>query len=213
MRRIQMSFRATSLLLAAVFGTAALVTGVSTASRAILAQPTSVVTINIPSVLEKLDQRERAEMDLQEMAARMQSEDEAKQSDIKDLQARLSEIPDTNLAQRQSLGEELALKVLEFEAWRQFATEQLDIEKSLMLRDLDRSIRAAIEELALANGYDIVVMDDTGQELTVAPDSNMPRELQVKQQMVSRRVLYKNPAVDVTDALISRMNNAFNAGN
>ena len=32
------------------------------------------------------------------------------------------------------------------------------------------------------------------------------------QQMVSRRVLYANPAVNITDQLITRMNNAYQSG-
>jgi Skp family chaperone for outer membrane proteins len=185
--------------------------GVTTASRAILARPTTVVSVNLPAVLEKLDERVRAELRLKSMAEEMQSEDTEWQEKIKASQAALTDVPEADLAQRQKLGEALALQVLEFEAWRRFATESIDIEKSLLLRDLDNSVKRAISELAAANGYDIVVMDDTGQELAVNPDSQVPRELQVKQQMVARRLLYVNPSVDITDQLIERMNNAFNA--
>lgn len=185
--------------------------GVGTAGRVMLAPPTSVVTVNLPMVLEKLDERVRAELRLKSMAEEMQSEDEEWQERIKAKQAALNDVPEADLAKRQKLGEELALMVLEFEAWRRFATESVDIEKSLLLRDLDYSVKRAIKELAEANGYDIVMMDDTGQQLAVNPESQIPRELQVKQQMVARRLLYVNPAVDITDQLIERMNNAFNA--
>jgi len=185
--------------------------GVTTAGRVMLARPTTVVGVNLPAVLEKLDERVRAELSLRSMAEKMQSEDTEWQEKIKARQAALNDVPEADLPRRQKLGEELALMVLEFEAWRRFATESIDIEKSLLLRDLDNSVRKAIRRLAEANGYDIVVMDDTGQQLTVNPESKVPRELQVKQQMVARRLLYVNPAVDITDQLIERMNNAFNA--
>ena len=101
---------------------------------------------------------------------------------------------------------------LETQAWRMFATEQVDIEASLRLRDLDRSIKSAVTQLAEINGYDIVLVDDSGRELSIDAQSKASREIQVKAQMNARRLLYTNPEVDVTDELIERMNNAFNAG-
>ena len=64
----------------------------------------------------------------------------------------------------------------------------------------------------MLKGYDFVLMDDTSAELAVNPESKVAREIQVKQQMTARRSLYVNPAMDITDQLIQRMNNAFNAG-
>ena len=43
-------------------------------------------------------------------------------------------------------------------------------------------------------------------------EAQMPRELQIRQQIMSRAPLYTSDAADITDELIERMNNAYDAG-
>ena len=59
---------------------------------------------------------------------------------------------------------------------------------------------------------DLVLVDDSAGELGINPQSQLNRETQITQQMVSRRVLYAGDAVDITDQLITRMNNAYQSG-
>ncbi len=109
--------------------------------------------------------------------------------------------------------EKIAMALLQYEGWKRFAVEQLDIEQSLLFRDLDRAINKAIKELCEIEGYDLVLMNDAAKELAINPESQMSRVAQVRQQMTSRRVLYVGPKTDITDELTIRMNNAFKAGN
>ncbi len=146
------------------------------------------------------------------MADAMTAEDSERKQAIGDLQGQMADIPETDLEARADVGERLALEVLEYQGWRAYAAQRLDIEKSLQLRDLDRKVRKAIKDLATLRGYDFVLKDDTSAELAVNPESKLAREIQIKQQMTARRSLYANPALDITDQLIQRMNNAFNAG-
>jgi Skp family chaperone for outer membrane proteins len=171
-----------------------------------------VVTVELRRVIEGLDQRAAAEAELQLMGQGILDEDDRRQSELQAMRAEIESIPESDEAARLAMQEDAALRELEYRAWRQFAFEQLDIEKSLLLRDLDRSVKDAIRELADANGYDIVLTTDAGDELMVSAEARASREAQVRQQMISRRVLYANDMVDITDELIERMNNAFNAG-
>lgn len=201
------------LCIALMLSAAAVVASLALAGRAEaagpVAEPTTVVTVNMPAVLEKLKQRSQAEADLQAFAEAMQASDKERKDAIKEMKQQLDAMPKQSTPARQQLEDKLSLALLELEAWQHFATEQIDIEKSTRLRDLDKSVRDAIRELAEVNGYDIVLTDDSDVELTANRDANVPLEIQVKQQMVKRRILYANPTVDVTDELIERMNNAF----
>lgn len=171
-----------------------------------------VVSVNLPAVIDGLNQRAEAVLQLEDLRSRTLAEDEERKTRITQLREQLLEIPEADLDRREEAGEELARVALDYQAWRQFAMEQLDIEKSLMWRELDRVVTEAVAELAEISGYHLVLMDDSGQELGVNPESKISRELQVQQQMTSRRLLYVAPVADVTDELIERMNNAFNAG-
>jgi Skp family chaperone for outer membrane proteins len=176
------------------------------------ASPTVVVTVNLGAVLEGLEQRSVAEAEIKELGDRSQAEDQRRQKEIEDLRTQLENLPEADEEARDAVREQIARVALQYQAWGRFALEQLDMEKSLRYRDLDRSIKSAIAQLCEIEGYDIVLMDDSQQELTVSRDSRVSREVQVLQQMTSRRIVYVNPVADITDELIERMNNAYSAG-
>ncbi|MCA9296905.1 MAG: hypothetical protein KC983_10310, partial [Phycisphaerales bacterium] len=108
---------------------------------------------------------------------------------------------------------QIALKSREMKDWVEFRRAELDLEKALMIEGLYRAVRSASAEMAQAQGYDIVMIDDSEREFQVTPDSRVPREAQVRTQLFDRRLLYTADIVDATDDLVERMNNAFNAGN
>jgi Skp family chaperone for outer membrane proteins len=203
-----MSLPATLLVVVLV----ALVVHDAIGQRSAALDSTTVVTVDLRRVIEGLDQRAAAEAGLQAMGQQILDEDQRRQDEIRALVDSIEQLPEDDLDARAAMQDDATLRDLEYRAWRQFAFEQLDIEKSLLLRDLDRSVKDAIKELADTNGYDIVLTTDAAEELMVSAEARASREAQVRQQMISRRVLYANDIVDITDELIERMNNAFNAG-
>ena len=182
------------------------------AMRSMMAQPTAVAVIRLPDLLNELQQRADAEIELREMATSLDEQDQGKRAELEALRDRLEALPEENRGEIQSLSEDLRLKLLRYEGWRRFELDRLDVEKSLRLRDLYRSVQAAVEQYADANGYDVVLVDDHEAELSLNPQANASRENQIRQQMLSRRVLHANSAVDITDDLVRQMNNEYNAG-
>jgi Skp family chaperone for outer membrane proteins len=182
------------------------------AMRSMMAQPTAVAVIRLPDLLNELQQRADAEIELREMATSLDEQDQEKRAELEALRDRLEALPEENRGEIQSLSEDLRLKLLKYEGWRRFELDRLDVEKSLRLRDLYRSVQAAVEQYADANGYDVVLVDDHEAELSLNPQANASRENQIRQQMLSRRVLHANSAVDITDDLVRQMNNEYNAG-
>jgi Skp family chaperone for outer membrane proteins len=195
-----------------MLATGVLVIGQAIGQRSNVASPTSVATVNLRQVLDGLEQRSVAEAEVKEMKDRILAQDEEKKQELQELRMQLDNVPESDDAAREALREGIARKALDYDAWSRFSLEQVDIETSLRLRDLDRAIKSAIAELSEVEGYDIVLMDDSQEELTVSRDSRLSREVQVLQQMTSRRMMYVNPAVDITAELIERMNNAYHAG-
>jgi Skp family chaperone for outer membrane proteins len=210
MHSIKRTVRLPGLLLVLAMG--AIIVGQAIGQRSNVAAPTAVATVNLRQVLDGLEQRSVAEAEVQEMKDRILAEDEQKKAEMQDLTTQYKNIPETDEAARNAMREEIARKALDNDAWRRFSLEQVDIETSLRLRDLDRAIHSAIAELCEVEGYDVVLMDDSQEELTIDHDSRLTREVQVLQQMTSRRMVYVNPTVDITAELIERMNNAYHAG-
>jgi len=188
------------------------ITGEVTGSRGMFARPAAVAVVNLPAVLEGLEQRAVAEADLIRMAQEIESENDRWREELEGIDAQLKEMPKADEAKRQALQEQGERKLLEYEQWKRYKTDRIDIEKSLLMRDLYKKVHESIEELAAIEGYDIVLADDSVDDIAVQPDSPVTRENQVQRQIRSLRVLFANSAVDITDQLIERMNNAFSAG-
>jgi Skp family chaperone for outer membrane proteins len=123
--------------------------------------------------------------------------------------AKLDAMPegDAKIAAR----EEIAREILEAEAWFKFSRGELDREKSLMWQDLYQSMKTEAGKLAEAQGLDLVLVNDSLPEIKTTTESNVSAEAMVLQQITARRVVFASQETDVTDQLITRMNNAFAA--
>lgn len=179
------------------------------AARMLRAQPTAVATVNLSKVLEGLEERGVAERALETLSLSFKAQDDAKVEEIKAQEQQLTDIVDS--AAKAAERDKLELRKLQHLAWQRVKVEQLDIEQSLQLQDLYKKITTAIAELAQTEGYDLVVVDDSSTDFSYNPEARVPRDTQTRQQIIGRRVLWRNDAIDITDALIQRMNNAYKA--
>jgi Skp family chaperone for outer membrane proteins len=199
-----------------VFGgllVAVLLTGVAYqagAQRSTRAEPTAVATVNLSLVLEGLEERASAERVIESLRAEFEAQDKQKQADIEQLEQTLADIVDDEA--RRKKRDDIDLKTLEFLAWRRVKSEQMDLERTLLLQDLYKKISAAIQEQAVANGYELVLVDDSSSDFTYNPELRLSREMQVRQQIVSRRMMWGSDRIDMTEDLIVRMNNAYQSG-
>ena len=178
-------------------------------------RPTIIVTVNLGSVIEKLDQRAKAEQDLKKIADQLKAEEEKLSGELKKMRTDIEEMEKANgddeSSEERKLKEDFLLKQMRYEAWKQFVVDKVDIEESLLLQDLYRSVKREAALLGTAAGYDVVLVDDSQGELAIDPDARMPRRAQVLQQIAGRRMLHVNKQIDITDDLVQRMNNAFKA--
>jgi|SoiMethySBSTD1v2_1073268.scaffolds.fasta_scaffold00192_34 Skp family chaperone for outer membrane proteins len=179
-------------------------------------KPAVIATVRLSTVLEKLDQRGEALANMDTMRQQVKAEETKRKDEVTKLQEQLDAmrkdaadkpVPPEAIA----LQEQLALKTLRFQAWSRVTLDKIDIEKALQYQDIYRSIKSSAAAMASANGYDIVLVDDSQGDITTTADSRVSREAQVIQQIIGRRMLYANPALDITDELITRMNNAHKA--
>ena len=111
----------------------------------------------------------------------------------------------------EELIDQLVLERIKVQYWNQQATADLKMQTALRLQDLYASIKEATEALAQAAGYDMVIINDAVDELPFDRAASIPAQVQMLQQIGARKILCLNPAIDITDDLITRMNNAFRA--
>jgi Skp family chaperone for outer membrane proteins len=103
----------------------------------------------------------------------------------------------------QELLQDQQLKVLEYQAQVEYSKSRKARELSKGTRRVYMNIRESAAKLAEQNGWDYVVVNDAA--ITLPEGDNVDIGLEIS----SRRILYANDALDVTDQLISYMNGNF----
>ncbi|MFM1830800.1 MAG: hypothetical protein RLZZ558_1140 [Planctomycetota bacterium] len=181
-----------------------------TARPAVAPQGTRTASINLARVIDKLQERQDFEMQVEAMKRQFQEEAQARAKKLESAMRELADLPDT--PERQAKAEPLILEQLQMEQWANTKGSELDYEKSLMWRSIYRNLRSEAAKLAETEGFDYILIDDGSEDIQPNREAKMPMELQVLEGLQRRRTLYANPAYDLTDKLIVRMNNARAAG-
>ncbi len=203
-RRLETATLALVLLLASAIGLGALL------PRARGPGPPVVAAVRILPLVEGLHERAEAKAEIARMEAALTQERTARDQAVQDLEQRLKNAVDP--AARRDLQDQLDVRRLENQFWLKLAAGELEVEKAIRLQGLYGRIKQAVAELAQAEGYDLIVLDDSIEEPGFNRDANIPPQLQVLDQISQTKVLYLGPHLDVTDDLITRMNNSFQAG-
>ena len=87
-------------------------------------------------------------------------------------------------------------------AFQKYATLVLEREQATDLRETYDLIRKSAGDLSKEQGIDIVLLNDS------IPQIDLSDSARTLQQISARRILYANPVLDITEALLARMNAA-----
>jgi len=188
---------ALALVLCIVAGYAAV------AASSQMKQPTVVVTFDIEKVIADLTERADAETKLRNLIIGIEETSVGKREAVVELEA---EFESTTDADRQLVREEIDRLKLEAYSYQRFATEQIDIERSLMFRDLYQKIKETVAYLSEQNGYDLVLINDVGRELLINKNQKVSREQQIIAQIKVKRIVYSSDQIDITEQIVTHMN-------
>ena len=89
---------------------------------------------------------------------------------------------------------------LSYRAFFEGGRRSLDARKALTLRRIYADIKGAVMEYSEEHGVDIVFVDDSISRIPVTTEEETQR------QISARRMLYASREIDITDAIIDRMN-------
>jgi Skp family chaperone for outer membrane proteins len=173
--------------------------------KATYAPASHVATVDLGKVFERINVNKSWEVEIMGLAERLNSEANGRQEAIgrklEDAQKATSE-PDA-----QKIRDSAALMKLEMDEWAKLKQLELDRERALMWKAMYKAIRTQTNALAMADGWDIVLVNDSLGELNLSNEVNASREQQILTQILNRRLLYASELTDVTEQLIVRINN------
>ena len=179
------------------------------AGRAAAPAPAVVAVVRIEPLFDGLKQRAEAAAGVDQLLGEIETEVQARREEIETLKEEHSNTVDAT--DREALADKIAIETLKNDFWLQTAKREHELDKAVRLQDLYKKIFDAIQTLALTEGYDLVIVDDSGDVLPFDRSSRVVPQVQVLQQLARRKVLFVNPTLDITEDLIMRMNNEFNA--
>lgn len=182
----------------------------ATAGRNAMIRPTVVVSVNRKLVLDGLNERAKAESQLRAKMENLNAEEERLKEELNSLGTQIQAMERGPDRDQQIV--EFDRKDLYFKGFRLYKNSKIDIEKALLYQSLYESISKAIAVMAQSEGYDLVIVDDSVAPFVENPNARVSREVQILQQIASRRIMYASPSIDITQSLILRMNNANDAG-
>ena len=164
--------------------------------------PTVTVTINFETLFASLEERVFEESKVQAIIEDMNAEIEQRRQEITEYEQEF-ELYEAGSPKWQELLQDQQLKVLEYQAQVEYSKSRKARELSKGTRRVYMNIRESAAKLAGQNGWDYVVVNDAAITLPEADNVDIGLEIS------SRRILYANDALDVTDLLISYMNGNF----
>lgn len=173
------------------------------------AQPTAVATIDIVEIFENLKERQVLEAQLQERLRTRQAQLEEVTRRLRALQEDLN--PETGTIRRgtdayyerlRELTEQRAVGQARSQALQQI----ISIDQGNLRRQLYEKVAAAVRKIAERDGLDLVLFDDSKFEI---PENASNDE--VYRAIVTKGIIYKHPTIDITQRVITLMNNEYTA--
>lgn len=170
--------------------------------------PTSVASVDLARLIDRLDEAKDKSKEIKAKAEEADTAMAAKASKLKDLENDIKVSADPNdTATLESKRLEFAKLKKDYETEGEMHNRELGSMKGRMIGDLFTKASAAITDLAKRDGYQLVVTDDRSvNSLEHVPSPQIPAAV------LDRRVLYADPSIDITDRLVTIMNNDYRAG-
>ena len=165
--------------------------------KATYAPASHVATVDLAKIFERINVNKSWEVEIMGLAERLNVEANSRQEAI----GRKLEDAEkaTNESDAQKIRDSAALMKLELDEWAKLKQLELDRERALMWKAMYKAIRDQANAIAMADGWDIVLVNDSLGELTLSNEANVSREQQVLTQILNRRLLYASELTDITD--------------
>ncbi len=190
----------TTIALAAIFAISAKATSMRPP-----AQPTAVATVDIAAIINGLEERKVLEDQLNARRETRKGQLEAVAKELEILEADIKMLEPGTDEQRDKLAQYMERKAAA-DARLNALSRITSIDLGNVMRGLYGKIEDAIARISEREGYDVVLMDDSTFPLPEnAPDSDVYRAI------VTKGVIWRHDSVDVTDQVITLMNNEFTA--
>lgn len=162
-----------------------------------------VACLHVGKVFAEYDRQKDLTEEMRTVEQDMQAEGERREGQIDGLQATVNAMNPDDPALVKKMRELFQLQ-LDAKNWFELMQAEIAREVGLWSRRVYAEIIAVTEEIAQREGYDVVLYLSSPELVTYNPDA-------VKEQIRMRKVVYANPRIDITQAVLERLNANYRA--
>ena len=168
------------------------------------ASATAVAIVDLERVMLGLKEKEKREGDMKVRIDTFQSTMDDLKKQLDGLNKQLELTPKDDVAKVREIRQKQIELAAQAEARKQALQTLISIETGEILRSMYLKINNAVDRIAQKDGWDMVLLDNRSIKI---PDTVTDREINFIIQ--SRTVLHAANSVDITDDIITLMNNEF----
>lgn len=161
--------------------------------------PAVVATIDLESAMNETGLAKRLNAELEALGKQLDARYQDLEEDLQ-VQAADLELHPPGSDARYEAEQAFLWTSGERNAYLEYATRKMDTERGRVLRKLYEQICAVVEKLAVDEGYDVVLVDDSIMTLPF-----LSTEEDMKRRISARRVLYANLQIDITNDVIAAL--------
>jgi len=174
------------------------------AAATIKAEPTATAAVNVERVLNALNEKTQIEAEFQTRQEQLMQEQSEREDELKQIRQDLEILaPGTEAFDQKR--ESFEKKAMEFKVWQEFNKGKIEREHRIEIEALYRKLVDTVGRLAEEQGYDMVVFQEPEIDFRGA------NVKQILDRIERRKVIWHRDELDITDALIQRMNNEFDS--
>ncbi len=168
------------------------------------ASATAVAIVDLERVMLGLKEKERREGEMKDRINTFQGTMDELKKQLEGLTKQLELTPKDDVAKVREIKQKQIELAAQAEARKQALQTLISIETGEILRSMYLKINNAVDRIAQKDGWDMVLLDNRSIKI---PETVTDREINFIIQ--SRTVLHAANSVDITDDVITLMNNEF----
>ncbi|MSR33964.1 MAG: OmpH family outer membrane protein [Phycisphaerales bacterium] len=165
-------------------------------------KPTVIATVDLERLYNGLDEHKAGEKRLEETMKELGAKSEKLGLAIQSLQSELENFKADSPGFFET-SNKIEDAIGNFKAFEEFSKYKFENEKKILLRGTYQAIKSSLGDICKAQQIDAVFLDDATPPFD--PKDTRP----VMTQISGRRMLWVNPAIDISDVVIKQMNENF----
>ncbi len=162
-----------------------------------------IACVNVVQVLNEYQRQKDLIEEVSTLQDKLSAENKQRRDKIDTLQAELDRLDPDDPTTLQRTREMLAMQI-DYKNWADLTQADVAREFAVWSIHIYREFCKAVEEIARREGYDVVLYRGEFQAVSMDPDV-------IKDQIRSLHLLYANPAIDISQAVLDKMNADYRA--